>query len=421
MPDTVLALPNSIELAIVGAGPHALTLVTHLLKKKKSMRGRFLVFDPSGTWMSCWNHQFAALEIPHLRSPAVHHPDPDPHALRTFAESRPNELFPPYDLPGTQLFQDFCRDAIRRWQLQTCVYPAQVKRIEPLSHRRSQFGLELSNGEMVVARRVVIANGGGIPQLPAWVSQIPMSYPSNRLLHSSQIDLRGLELRGERILIIGGGLTSGHLAVGAIGRGAQVLLMSRRTVYEKLFDADQRWLGPNYLKKLWAEPDWHTRWQMIQQARNGGSMTPAMLTQLRRLERDGRIVFYEQCQVSQARWNGDHWQVSCDRAALHECIPTQKIASALPVDCDRIWCATGTKLDATKHPLLKDVLDAYPTDVVNGLPVVDECLRWRNCELFIMGGLAALRTGPTARNLSGARAVSDRIVPALTKSSLALS
>lgn len=422
MSDALFALPESTDLAIVGAGPQALTLVTHLLQKKKSMRGRFLVFDPSGTWMSRWNHQFAALEIPHLRSPAVHQPDPDPHALRTFAESRPHELFPPYDLPGTRLFQDFCQEALRRWQLQNCVYPAQIAQIKPLNNRRcSQFCLELTNGQSVTARRVVIANGGGMPNIPEWVKQIPTSYPPDRLLHSHQVDLRELRLQGERVLIIGGGLTSGHLAVGAINRGAQVFLMARRTVYEKLFDADPGWLGPKYLKDFWAEPDWHTRWQMIQQARNGGSMTPAMLTQLRRLERDGRIVFYEQCQVSQAKWSSDslrdgkaeRWQVCCDRSAVHECIHHQKI--------DRIWLATGSQLDAATHPLLQDVLDTYPTDIVNGLPVVDECLRWRGCELFVMGGLAALRVGPTARNLSGARAVSDRIIPALTKASLARS
>jgi hypothetical protein len=406
MLDASAPLPASIDLAIVGAGPHALTLVTHLLQKKKSLRGRFLVFDPSGTWMSRWNHQFAALEIPHLRSPAVHHPDPDSFALRRFAESRADELHPPYDLPGTRLFQEFCQDVIRRWQLENCLYAAQVVQIKPLNHQRQpRFCLELSTGQTVIARRVVIANGGGISHLPEWVSQIPMDYPSDRLLHSSQIDLRGLQLQNERILIIGGGLTSGHLAVGAIQRGAQVLLMSRRTLYEKLFDADPGWLGPKYLKDFWAEPDWYTRWHMIQQARNGGSMTPAMLTQLRRLQRNGKIVFYEQCQVSRAIWSGDHWQVCCDNSAVHECIQHQPI--------NRIWCATGSQLDATKHPLLQDVLNAYPTDIVNGLPIVDECLRWRDCELFIMGGLAALRTGPTARNLSGARAVSDRIVDKL--------
>jgi hypothetical protein len=409
-----VALPDFIDLAIVGAGPHALTLVAHLLQKKKSIRGRFVVFDPSGTWMNQWNHQFAAFEIPHLRSPAVHQPDPDPHALRTFAESRPNELFPPYDLPGTRLFQDFCRDVVRRWQLETCVYPAQVRQIEPLSHfQRSRFCLALADGQSMVARRVVVANGGGTPSVPEWVMRVPAGYPSNRLLHSHQIDLRGLHLQGERVLIIGGGLTSGHLAVGAVQRGAQVCLMSRRSISEKLFDADPGWLGPKYLKNFWAEPDWNIRWQMIQQARDGGSMTPAMLTQLRRLKRDGRVTVYEHCQVSEAKWCGDRWQVCCDNSAVHECIHAQGF--------DRIWLATGSQLDATHHLLLKPICRTHPIEITNGLPVVDEYLRWRGCELFLMGGLAALRVGPTARNLSGARATSHRIVSALTKASLALS
>lgn len=414
MVEAALSLPNFIDLAIVGAGPHALTLLTHLLQKKKSMQGRFLVFDPSGTWMSQWNHQFAAFEIPHLRSPAVHQPDPNPHALRTFADRRFNELFPPYDLPGTRLFQDFCQDLIRRWQLETCVYPAQVQHIEPLNQTRySRFCLKLSNGQTIVARRVVVANGGGQPHFPEWVQQIPKNYPANRLLHSHQIDLRKLHLRGERVLMIGGGLTSGHLAIGAIQRGAQVSLMARRSIYEKLFDADPGWLGPKYLKDFWAEPNWNIRWQMIQQARNGGSMTPAVLTQLRRWERDGRMTFYEHCQVSEAKWAGDRWQVCCDHSAIHDCIREQGF--------DRIWFATGSQLDATQHPLLKPMLNTHPVELANGLPVLDDCLRWQGCELFLMGGLAALRVGPTARNLSGARAASDRIVSALTKASLAFS
>ncbi len=412
MLDTLATLPDFIDLAIVGAGPHALTLVTHLLQKKKSMRGRFLVFDSSGTWMNRWHHQFAAFEIPHLRSPAVHQPDPNPHALRTFAAPRSDELFAPYDLPGTQLFRDFCQETVRRWQLEDCVYPAQVIRVEPIVDRgRARFCLHLANGQTIIARRVVIANGGAVPNLPEWVGQIPTNYPQDRLLHSHQVDLRGLHVQGERILIVGGGLTSGHLALGAIERGAQVLLMSRRNVYDKLFDADPGWIGPKYLKGFWAEPDLHTRWQMIQQARNGGSMTPMVLSQLRRLEREGKIEFYEQCGVSQAEWSNNSWQIHCDNSAVHECIHHQNI--------NRIWVATGSQLDARNHPLLHDVLAAHPIEVVNGLPVIDEHLRWQGCELFIMGGLAALRVGPAARNLSGARAASDRIVPALTKSTIA--
>ena len=88
------------DIAIIGAGPQALTLVTHTLQKKDKLRSRIQIFDPSGTWMTRWHQQFAAQEIPQLRSPAVHHPDPNPPMpLRTFAEGRYHELHPPYDRP----------------------------------------------------------------------------------------------------------------------------------------------------------------------------------------------------------------------------------------------------------------------------------------------------------------------------------
>lgn len=216
-----------------------------------------------------------------------------------------------------------------------------------------------------------------------------------------------MQLLGEKVLIVGGGLTSGHLAVGAVDKGAQAMVMTRRTLQEKLFDAEPGWLGPKYLKNFWAEPGWEARWQMIQHARNGGSVTPAMMTQLRRLHRDGKVIFYEQCQVAKAVWQDSHWQICCE--------------DGMKFDCDRIWLSTGTKLDITQCSLLKQVLDAYPIEIVKGLPVLDQHLRWRGCELFIMGGWAALQIGPTSRNLSGARMASDRIVPALTKPSLAFS
>jgi hypothetical protein len=58
--------------------------------------------------------------------------------------------------------------------------------------------------------------------------------------------------------------------------------------------------------------------------------------------------------------------------------------------------------------------------MVNGLPILDTHLRWPSCELFVMGGLAALQVGPVARNLREAKIASDRIVEALLKPSLAL-
>lgn len=404
------------DIAIIGAGPQALTLVTHLLKKHKRRRDRlnagfspgFEVFDPSGTWLAQWHRQFAAQEIPHLRSPAVHHPDCNPHTLLSFAERRLDELFAPYNRPGTRLFQEFCETVIDTWHLRGLVTPTQVVRLTP---QKRGFRLALADGKSAIARRVVIATGAATPKMPDWAKQVAHDSPE-RLCHAQSVHLPALStLAGETVLIVGGGLTSAHLAIGALKRGAKVLLLGRRSFQEKIFDAEPGWLGPKYLKGFDAQSDWHTRWQMIQQARDGGSFTPEAFARLRKLSREGNLSLYENCEVTSAVWKGDSWQVACNHPALHDCFVHQRI--------NRIWLATGTELDITAHPILGDVLAQHPVQVVKGLPVLDEHLRWPGCDLFLMGPWAALQVGPVARNLFGAKLASDRIVPALTKSSLA--
>ena len=175
-------------------------------------------------------------------------------------------------------------------------------------------------------------------------------------------------------------------------------------VKEKLFDAEPGWLGPKYLKGFSAETDWQKRWQLIQEARDGGSMTPAVMTQLRRYQHQDELSIFEECQVISAEFVSDRWQLKCDDGMMRE--------------YHRIWLATGTKLDVRKQPILKEILHTHPLEIVNGLPVLDEYLRWSGCELFIMGGLAALQVGPVARNLSGARMASGRIVSALKSSAM---
>lgn len=402
-----MKLPNYIDIAIIGAGVQALTLTTHLLQKSPKHYRKFLVFDPAGTWMSQWHQQFAAQQIPYLRSPAVHHPDPNPHQLRTFAETRHNELFPPYDRPGTKLFNDFCSEVIRRWHLEDKVYQAKVRQILPIQHcSRSRFQLVFEDGQAIIARRVVLATGSGKVQLPEWVERITADYPLDKLSHSQQINLHQLNLTGERILIVGGGLTSGHLAIGAIALGATVTLMARKQLQSKIFDADPGWLGPKYLKDFHADINWYSRWQMIQQARNGGSMTPEIMLQLSQAANEGKIKINESCQVSSAQWQDNHWQVSCVDGGKHK--------------FNRIWLATGTRFNAAGHPLLKDVLKAYPTEIVNGLPVLDKYLHLPKSNFFIMGGLAALQIGPVARNIGGGKMAGRLIVPAIIKPSLAI-
>lgn len=142
-------------------------------------------------------------------------------------------------------------------------------------------------------------------------------------------------------------------------------------------------------------------------------MTQAIAMQLRRAVRHGNLIIDEYCQIQQAQWLEHHWQVKCNNGNEYECdAPLEPL-------CDRIWLCTGNKFDVAAESLLTEILDNYPIPIVQGLPVLDTHLRWPGCELFLMGALAALQVGLTARNLSGARMASEKIVPAIVKSSLA--
>jgi hypothetical protein len=61
-------------------------------------------------------------------------------------------------------------------------------------------------------------------------------------------------------------------------------------------------------------------------------------------------------------------------------------------------------------PLLSNINDQYPIKVIEGLPCITDDLMWReDVPLYITGRLGALRLGPGAPNLEGARLGAERI------------
>jgi len=89
-----LSQHQDFDVVIVGAGPHALAVLSalrtptaklseqeHKLKgrgqqgKKRERLPSVCVVDPSGAWLNEWNERFAALGIDYLRSPSWAHPD----------------------------------------------------------------------------------------------------------------------------------------------------------------------------------------------------------------------------------------------------------------------------------------------------------------------------------------------------------
>jgi hypothetical protein len=137
------------DLVVIGAGPHALSLLSRLFEKSPfslvsddehnrlshlsskqllheccfqlssdQIKQRVLVIDKNGVWMNRWNAAFTKYQISHLRSPLYFHPDPytrltrfHPDALRAYAENekRTNEL---YDI--TAVMNNACKKSHKR-------------------------------------------------------------------------------------------------------------------------------------------------------------------------------------------------------------------------------------------------------------------------------------------------------------------
>lgn len=97
-----------------------------------------------------------------------------------------------------------------------------------------------------------IAIGQTQKQIPDWAEPFflsPDSEISSRILHADQLDLDTIEkerrLDGKRLLVVGEGLTSGQLAVGAAKMvGCQeVVLVARKPMKVQAVEVALPWLG----------------------------------------------------------------------------------------------------------------------------------------------------------------------------------
>ena len=348
----------------------------------------------------------AQYEIPWLRSPSPHHPHPHPPALRRFAleHHRGWQLEGPYGLPHTDLFADFCRSVVDEFGLATSLVSGRLTQLRLPPSGSGPLTLAFADGSEQRARRLVIATGAGGPRLPAWAASCVGRHPPEALQHSSTIDLPSLPpLQGQKVAIVGGGLTAAHLVLGALRRGAQVLLLCRRTLRERPFDADPGWLGPKYLKGFEAEPSMLRRRQLVLAARDGGSIPPQMAHRLRQAERHAaQLRILEGFVVRQAHWGEEGW-------TLHGPVGP-------PLMAHRLWLATGQRLGVGQCPLLRQLHQQRPAPLVEDWPVLGPDLSWPGTSVSVMGGLAALQLGPAARNLHGGRLAAERITRAWIKS-----
>jgi hypothetical protein len=373
---------RNVRVAIVGAGPHALTVATHLVELDPGLLdGDLVIIDPSGEWLHHWRRRMRAFDVAHLRSPVVHHPAPDPYALQEFARvrRRSRELHGRYQLPGTALFDDFCDEVIRRHGLHDPVLARAATRITHDGRVRLDDGTDLR------AEHVVVTHGARQPVVPPWAT-------GPNVVHADHVDLTSV-VPGSRVVVVGGGITAAHLAIGAHARGASVQLVSHRRIREQEFDSDPGWLGPKFLAEFLACPDPAERAAAVRSARGGGSV-PSWLH--RRLSESATSRGFEMVVDDIVGWDGSRLSRRSGTTVA-----------------DTVWCATGWRTDAAGDRLLGPLLECVGQSAVDGFVPLDHRLRIRSTVVHVTGPPASLMLGPSAGNLSGARRSGRRVAEAV--------
>lgn len=368
-------LTNSARVVIVGAGPHALTVAAHLLElDPRAIDGELLIIDPSGGWLAQWRRRMAAFEVPHLRSPVVHHPAPAPYDLQDFARAtrRSRELHGRYQLPGVQLFDDFCDRLIERYGLAGRVEARTVTAVGV------DGCVQFDDGSTVSAEHVVVTHGARSATMPSWTI-------GTTAMHADVVDIFTVT-PGSRVVVVGGGITAAHLAIAAHARGASVRLVCRRKVVEREFDSDPGWLGPKSMQGFLAVDDLDQRASMVHEARGGGSIPAWLLRQLRCLSTNSWPRF-DMMVDDVLGWDGSE----------------VRLASGTTIEADVVWCATGWRCDAAADSVLGPMLQYIGQQTIGGFVPLDHLLRVRSTPVHVTGPPASLVLGPSAGNLAGAR------------------
>ncbi|XP_034536190.1 uncharacterized protein zgc:113276 [Notolabrus celidotus] len=367
-----------------------------------------------------------------------------------------------FSLPGTRLSVDFFKDQVERYCLDKVLLKGTVERITPVTEEEEEeedwateaettreterkrgcsrkrvkyFQVQLQEGIVLKAHNVVLATGptrATMANIPSWVTNAGDGYPEDRIQHtvhlmhhlaSSAQEQKDHQRQREaapvcearqRVMVVGGGLTSAHVVSLALQQGAShVTWVLRKHLQLKQFDVGDveslvgryshvehgiKMDGQAYLRQFYNERSLHKRLAMIRQARKGGAVTPEAYMHLQPFIRSGQVDVKTYCQVSEANW--------CHRSQAW----SLTLSTGDSWTGDKIWLATGCKLDVKQDPLLSEVMKEFPIQVIDGWPCVSGSLRWaEDCPLYLMGQYSALQVGPHAVNLAGGQAASLRI------------
>ncbi|MEM7392278.1 MAG: FAD/NAD(P)-binding protein [Verrucomicrobiota bacterium] len=382
----------NLDWLIVGGGIHGVHIAARLIGEAGVERESLYIVDPGCRLLARWRACTATTGMPYLRSPSVHHLDLDPWSLTEFAggyESLDGEAFvSPYGRPALTLFNTHCDHVVDKFGLSDLHIRDRVVTCSATGDRvvvRLASGLELAAGNMVLA-----IGAGEQPEWPDWAPR-----GDARVQHVFDPEGHAWPSSPETVVVVGGGISAGQVALRLIKEGHHVHLVSRHALRRHQFDSDPGWLGPKLMTGFNREKDPARRRALIVTARHRGSVPPEISDQLGRAIAEGQLHWH-QAQV-------EDLEMKPDGIAL-------RLTNTTGLETQRVLLAMGFESRRPGGSMVDSLIDSAALPCADcGYPIVDSALRWHP-RVYVSGPLAELELGPSARNIAGARRAADRLV-----------
>ncbi len=395
---------RNLPITIIGGGIHGVSIAIRLLRDVPAAAKHLAVVDQHPQPLTQWRSKTERQGMMFLRSPAVHHITPDALGIVEYAErhNRVNELAPPYSQPSTQLFWDFCKSAVAELGEHRVYYQFDVAKLRwDKGAGRFPFRLISKNNEGFRSRCVVLATGtDDCAYVPSEFVQWQRRY-SDQILHASQFSVDCEDRRESeenRVVIVGGGLTAGTLAKSLSERGHNVALIARKALRTEQFDFPPVWLGPKALAEFASETNFQRRYEIIQQNRGEGSITPDVMDALLSTP---NIDIYPETRVHNITTEEEGLSIRRLRVETTRGVIT---------DVSRVILATGYRFNLRRYGFLTELLTRHQIPLVCGFPRLDTDLQLHPIEnLFGSGTIAQLQIGPASGNIAGANLAYQRL------------
>ncbi|EFQ96894.1 hypothetical protein MGYG_08817 [Nannizzia gypsea CBS 118893] len=309
-----------------------------------------------------------------------------------------------YYSPGTELFLDYCDAVASRYGLdkpghilQRNVNSIKFDYVPELPITDKIFTVTTKEGDTFFSRTAVLAVGTGEEKVYPWKLSADESLGADHIFDIKTLPspkLREMINNGKEthVLVVGGGLTSAQISDVVIRKGVTKVWLLMRSDLKKVEESSNQltlwwciqsstsmsgclgWGNSGIMKRLLSGQQMETmidclfaerksvdRFDMINEARNGGSINPRYHKVIKKHMANSRLSLHTRTEICHKTW----------------AIATEPPIPDLPA-IDYVYFATGVRSNVKEMPMLRHINEGYPIEDKGGLPCITDDLMWKD-------------------------------------------